>query len=109
MQNLKIVFYDLKAQHYSMQKELDEAIVYAINSFSFVRSQQVTDFEQAFSQLLGTQHCIGVGNGTDALFLTLKALGIGSGDEVITPAFSWISSSETVTLCGARPVFADID
>lgn len=106
---MKIVFYDLKAQHYSMQKELDEAIDHAVNSFSFVKGQHVTDFEQAFAQLLGTRHCIGVGNGTDALFLTLKALGIGSGDEVITPAFSWISSSETVTLCGAKPVFADID
>jgi dTDP-4-amino-4,6-dideoxygalactose transaminase len=58
---------------------------------------------------LKVRHCIATGNGTDSLFLCLKALGITAGDEVITPAFSWISSAEVITMCGASPVFADID
>lgn len=59
--------------------------------------------------MLGTGNCIATGNGTDALFLALRAIGVSREDEVITPAFSWISSSETISLCGARPVFTDVD
>ena len=69
----------------------------------------MSDFEKSFSRLYQSGFCIGVGNGTDALFLSLKALDLKEGDEVITPAHSWISTAETITLAGAKPVFADVD
>lgn len=75
----------------------------------FVRGQKINEFSAAFSKLLNLTNCIATGNCTDALFAILKCIGIRPGDEVITPAFSWISSAETITLCGARPVFADVD
>src|SRR5690606_24035749 len=63
----------------------------------------------AFAEAIGVRHCIGVANGTDALFVALKMLGIGPGDHVITAANSWIASSEVASLCGATPIFADVD
>jgi dTDP-4-amino-4,6-dideoxygalactose transaminase len=66
-------------------------------------------FEKDFASIYGSRHCIGVGNGTDSLFIIMKMLGIGNGDEVITVANSWISSSETITQTGAKPVFVDVD
>src|SRR5262249_32670709 len=69
----------------------------------------VRAFEGAFAKFCGVKHCIGVGNGTDALFIALKSLGIGEGDEVITAANSFIATSEVITMTGARVVFCDID
>ncbi len=73
-----------------------------------MRGEAVGLFEKAFATALGSRHVIGTGNGTDALFAILKCLGTGPGDEVISSAFTWISSAETISLCQARPVFADI-
>jgi dTDP-4-amino-4,6-dideoxygalactose transaminase len=106
---IKIPFVHLQAQYESIKKDIDNAIASAVAGFQFCRGSQVTEFENAFATLHGVNHCIGTGNGTDALFLALKALGIKGGDEVITPAFSWISSAEVIALCGAQPVFADVD
>jgi dTDP-4-amino-4,6-dideoxygalactose transaminase len=104
-----IPFIDLQAQYASIKDELDQRINQAITSFQFCKGREVTEFETAFAKLLRTSACCSTGNGTDALFLSLKALGIAANDQVITPAFSWISSSEVISLCGATPVFADVD
>ena len=106
---MNVPFFELKAQYQQIKSDIDQAIQEVFESGNFIRGEKVKAFENAFAKTIGTDHCIGVGNGTDALFLILKAYGIGSGDEVITPAFSWLSSSETITQCGATPVFADID
>ena len=106
---MKVPFLDLKKQYLSIKAELDKAWHDVVSETSFIRGRHVEEFEQAFAKRLGVKHCIGVANGTDALYITLKMLGIGAGDEVITVANSWISSSETITQTGARVVFADIE
>lgn len=104
-----IPFVDLRLQYESIQSEIDQAIKEVFTKAQFIGGEPVKKFEQEFSSVIGTKHCIGTGNGTDSLFLILKALNIGLGDEVITPAFSCIPSSECVSLTGATPVFADVD
>lgn len=106
---MEVPFFELKSQYHQIKSDIDQAIQEVFESGNFIRGEKVKAFENAFAKTIGTEHCIGVGNGTDALFLILKAYGIGAGDEVITPAFSWISSAETITQCGATPVFADVD
>jgi dTDP-4-amino-4,6-dideoxygalactose transaminase len=104
-----IPFINLKAQYDIIQDEINTSITDAVQGFQFCKGREVAEFELQFGQFLKHKHCIGVGNGTDALFVALKTIGISSGDEVITPAFSWISTSETITLCGGKPVFVDVD
>lgn len=106
---IKVPFVDLKAQYLSIQKEIDTAIREIIGSTSFIGGKPVEEFEAAFAGLYGIEHCISVANGTDSLYIIMKMLGIGQGDEVITVANSWISSSETISQTGAKPVFVDID
>ena len=105
---MKVPFIDLKIQYKSIQREIDESLSKSLNEFSFIRGKQVRDFESSFARALKARHCIATSNGTSSLFIALKTLGIGPGDEVITPAFSWISSSETISLCHAQPVFVDV-
>src|SRR5690349_11742401 len=100
-----VPFVDLKPQYRAIKNELDQTIGSVLEECSFVGGPRVKDFENQFANLLGVRHCIGVGNGTDALYLILKTLGIGSGDEVITSAASWISTSETISQTGAVPIF----
>lgn len=104
-----IPFVDLRLQYESIQPEIDRAVKEVFTTARFIGGEPVKKFEQEFARLLGVTHCIGTGNGTDSLFLILKALGIGPGDEVITPAFSCIPSAECITLAGASVVFADVD
>ncbi|MFZ5999075.1 MAG: DegT/DnrJ/EryC1/StrS family aminotransferase [Bacteroidota bacterium] len=106
---MRVPFFDLKSQYALIQNEVDEAHRAIFSAAQFVGGESVHTFENQFAKKLGVSHCISVGNGTDALFVALKAAGIGPGDEVITPAWSWISSSETISLTGAQPVFADAD
>lgn len=106
---MKIEFVDLKSQYLSIREELDEAIKRVILDAAFIGGKYAEQFEQKFGAYLGTKYCIGVGNGTDALFIALKALGIGSGDEVITVANSFIATSEAITSTGAKVVFVDCD
>ena len=105
---MEIPFVDLKAQYESIKGEIDQAIADVIASSAFIGGPYVKAFESAFAAFCGARHCIGVGNGTDAIFLTLKAMGIGRGDEVITAANSFIATSEAITMAGARVVFVDI-
>lgn len=99
---------DLCSQYNSIKSEIDSAISQIVSEGSFIKGRAVNQFEQKFAKYTGTEYCIGVGNGTDALELILKALNIGNGDEVIVPAVSWIATAEAVSNVGAEPVFADI-
>ena len=105
---MEIPFVDLKAQYTSIKKDIDQAISDVISSSAFIGGPFVKAFESSFAAFCGAKHCIGVGNGTDAISLVLKAMGIGQGDEVITAANSFIATSEAVTMSGARVVFVDI-
>lgn len=106
---MNVPFVDLKAQYQSLKPEIDAAIRDVIDNTAFIGGRSVEAFEKAYAQRFGIKHCISCANGTDAIYITLKALGIGPGDEIITVANSWISTSETITQTGARPVFIDID
>jgi dTDP-4-amino-4,6-dideoxygalactose transaminase len=105
---MNIPFVDLKAQYLSIKKDIDGAIARVIDETAFIGGHFVKDFEAAFAALYGVKHVIGCANGTDSLYIIMKMLGIGAGDEVITVANSWISSSETITQAGAKPVFVDV-
>lgn len=104
-----VPFADLHAQYLSIKSEIDTAIATVIHESAFIRGPYVDNFERAFAQTLGIEHCISCANGTDAIYIALNALGIRSGDEVITSAHSWISTSESVTQAGGRVVFCDTD
>ena len=106
---MKIPFVDLKAQYQCIKPDIDHAIQSVINETAFVGGKYVKRFEEEYAEAYGIRHCISVANGTDAIYVTLKSLGIGPGDEVITVANSWISTSETITQAGAKPVFVDIE
>lgn len=106
---MTVPFVDLKAQYQSIKNDIDNAIQKVIDESSFIGGTSIGVFERKFAELLGVRHCIGVANGTDAIYIALKMLGVGPGDEVITTASSWISTSETISQCGAKPVFVDID
>ena len=105
---MKVPFVDLKTQYQNLKTEMDKAIFEVIENSAFIGGKTVKDFEDAFAELYGVRHCISTANGTDSLFIVMKMLGIGEGDEVITVANSWISSSETISQTGAKPVFVDI-
>jgi dTDP-4-amino-4,6-dideoxygalactose transaminase len=106
---MKIPFVDLKAQYFSIKDEIDNAIQKVIEDSAFIGGKYLASFERDFADYLGVKHCIGVGNGTEALFITLKCLGIAQGDEVITADNSFIAASEAITLTGAKVVFVDCD
>jgi dTDP-4-amino-4,6-dideoxygalactose transaminase len=104
---MNIPFVDLKAQYQSIKDDIDQAIRQVIDETSFIGGPVVSKFEDEFSKLYGVKNVISCANGTDSLYILMKMLGIGRDDEVITAANSWISSSETITQTGARPVFID--
>lgn len=104
-----VPFADLHAQYLSIKEEIDAAIAEVIARSAFVRGPHVDAFEDAFAQAIGAQHCVSCANGTDALYIAMRALGVAPGDEVITTAHSWIATSETITQAGATVVFCDTD
>jgi len=106
---MNVQFVDLQAQYASIKSEIDKAIADVIAQTAFIGGAHLQSFEAAFAQFCNVKHCVGVGNGTDAIFIALKALGIGQGDEVITVANSFIATSEAITATGARVVFVDIN
>jgi len=106
---MNIQFVDLKAQYETIKSEIDSAIKDVIAKSAFIGGPYLKSFEENFADFCGVKHCVGVGNGTDALFIALKTLGIGAGDEVITVANSFIATSEAITQTGARVVFVDIN
>jgi len=105
----QVPFVDLYAQYLSIQPEIDAAMSEVIRKSAYVRSKFVDDFEIEFATKLGIKHCVSCANGTDAIYIAMKGLGIQPGDEVITTAHSWISTSETITQAGGKVVFCDTD
>jgi dTDP-4-amino-4,6-dideoxygalactose transaminase len=106
---MNIPFVDLHAQYLSIKPEIDRAIATVIAESAFIRSECVNTFESEFASAVGVKHCVSCANGTDALYILMKGLKIKPGDEVITTAHSWISTSETITQAGGRVVFCDTD
>src|SRR5579875_3133579 len=105
---MTIPFVDLKSQYHSIKEDIDGAIQSVIDETAFIGGKHVKAFEKAFAELYGVKHVISCANGTDSLYIIMKMLGIGKGDEVITVANSWISSAETIGQTGAKPVFIDV-
>ena len=106
---MKVTFVDLYSQYLSIKNEIDAVIQQVINSSAFIGGENLRRFERNFSSYLKTEHCVGVGNGTDALCIALKSLGVGQGDEVITVANTFVATAEAITSAGARVVFVDCD
>lgn len=100
---------DLKTQYERLRDEIDSAISEVLADTRFIKGPVVSAFENELAGHLGGNHALGVANGTDALQVALMALEIGPGDEVITPAFSFVAAAEMIALVGATPVFAEID
>jgi dTDP-4-amino-4,6-dideoxygalactose transaminase len=106
---MKIPFVDLHAQYLSIKSEIDAAVAEVIATSAFIRGPQVDAFERAWASMLGVKHCVSCANGTDALYIAMRGLGVKPGDEIITTAHSWISTSETITQAGGRVAFCDTD
>jgi dTDP-4-amino-4,6-dideoxygalactose transaminase len=104
---LKIPIFSLKKQHVSLNKRLEEAFRRVVGSGAFILGPEVEAWEKEFAEFLGTQNAVGVSNGSDALLLALQALGVGPGDEVIVPTYTFFASAGSVGRLGARPVFVD--
>lgn len=106
---MRVPFLDLRAQYESIKTEINAAIQEVLDSCAFAGGPFVEKFEKEWAAYCGVKHAIGVGNGTDALWLALLALGVGRGDEVITVSSTFIATAEAISLTGATPVFVDID
>jgi dTDP-4-amino-4,6-dideoxygalactose transaminase len=104
-----VPFADLHAQYVSIQPALDAAMAEVIRTSAFIRGPFVDRFEAAFAQAIGVPHCVSCANGTDSLYVAMHALGVKPGDEIIAPAHSWISTTETITQAGGTVVFCDTD
>ena len=106
---MSIPLIDLVAQYRTIQPEIDEAIRQVMGSGRFILGPNVAALEQEVAAYLGVKHAVGIASGTDALVLALRALGIGPGDEVIVPTYTFFATAEAVMLVGAAPVFVDIE
>lgn len=106
---MNIPLIDLKAQYKSISEDLDRVTKEVLSSANYIMGKNVSDFEKDFADYIGVKHTISVGNGTDALVIALKSLGIGAGDEVITSTFTYFASAECISAVGAKPVFVDAE
>lgn len=102
-------FRDLKQQYQVLKKDIDEAMIKVATDCNFISGSQVAELEKELAQYVGTKHCITCANGTDALSMAMMAWGIGKGDAVFVPDFTFFASGEIVSHCGATPVFVDVD
>lgn len=107
--NTQIPFVDLHEQYLSIKDEIDYVIKDVIEKSLFVRGPYVDKFEQMFAEMMERKYCVSCANGTDSLYIAMVALGVKPGDEVIAPAHSWISTSETITQAGGKVVFCDTE
>jgi dTDP-4-amino-4,6-dideoxygalactose transaminase len=105
----KIPLLDLRAEYAEIKDSVDASIQRVIESARFILGEEVTGFEEEFAAFCRTDHAIGVGSGTDALYVALKTCDIGAGDEVITTPMTFIATAEAISLSGAKPVFVDVD
>ena len=106
---MKIPLLDLKAQYQKIKNQIDEAIQEVLDSQYFILGPKVEEFEKEVSNFLGVKHAVGVSSGTDALLVSLMALGIKPGDKIITTTYSFFATAEVIVRLGAKPVFVDID
>lgn len=104
-----IEFIDLKAQQALIKDKIDANIQRVLSHGQYILGPEVAELEEKLAAFVGAKYCISVANGTDALQIAQMALGIGPGDEVITPGFTYIATAETVALLGAKPVYVDVD
>jgi dTDP-4-amino-4,6-dideoxygalactose transaminase len=108
MKILQIPLINLKKQYEIIREDVDKNVLRVFSSAQYIMGENVKQFEKEFGEYIGVKHSISVGNGTDALIIALKALGIGEGDEVITTPFTFFSTAESISAVGAVPVFADV-
>jgi dTDP-4-amino-4,6-dideoxygalactose transaminase len=109
MSTQKIPFLDLKAHHDPIRQEVMAAMNAVIDENAFAGGKFVTKFEEEYAKFCGTKFCVGVANGTDSLWFSLLAMGVGKGDEVITVPMTFLATAEAITYAGAKPVFVDIN
>lgn len=105
----KIPLLDLQAEYAEIKESVDASIRRVVESARFILGEEVSGFEQDYAEFCRADHAIGVGSGTDALFVALRTCGVEAGDEVITTPMTFIATSEAISLCGAKPVFVDVD
>lgn len=105
---MQIPLIDLKRQYATIKSESDKKVLDILSSANYIMGDNVKNFENEFADYIGVKHTISVANGTDALIIALKALGIGDGDEVITTPFTFFASAESISTVGATPVFVDV-
>ena len=106
---IQVPLLDLKAQHETMRAEIAEAISEVVDAQWFIMGPNVSEFEEEVAEYIGVKHAIGCGSGSDALLLALMAAGVGHGDEVICPSYTFFATAGAIYRLGARPVFVDID
>ncbi|KAF0133999.1 MAG: DegT/DnrJ/EryC1/StrS aminotransferase [Candidatus Saganbacteria bacterium] len=106
---MPVPFFDLKRQITKIKPDLLQAIDACIDSGTFILGPKVVELEKAFQEIIGVKHAVGVASGTDALHLSLKAIDVQQGDEVITSPFTFVATAQSIIYCGAKPVFADIE
>lgn len=106
---MNIPLIDLKAQYNGLAEELNKVTLEVLSSANYIMGKNVIEFEKEFAEFVGVKHAISVGNGTDALVISLKAMGVGPGDEVITPTFTFFATAESISAVGATPIFIDSD
>jgi dTDP-4-amino-4,6-dideoxygalactose transaminase len=106
--SLRVPMLDLCAQYAALQNEIQQALAAVLESQQFILGREVQTFEREMAAFCGVEHAVGLASGTDALILSLHAAGVGRGDEVVVPAFSYVATADCVSLLGATPVFADI-
>lgn len=102
-------FRDLKKQYEVLKKDIDQAMIDVAASSAYIMGKPVKELEAALAEYVGVKHCVSCGNGTDALTIALKVLGIGAGDAVFVPDFTFFASAEVISLEGAHPVFVDVE
>lgn len=102
-------FRDLKQQYKVLKKDIDEAMIKVATDCNFISGAQVAELEKELAEYVGVKHCVTCANGTDALSIAMMAWGIGDGDAVFVPDFTFFSSGEIVSHCGATPIFVDVD
>lgn len=106
---MKIPLIDLQAQLNTLQPQADQQVLSVLHQARYILGPEVKALEKEIAEYMGVKHAIGVANGTDALVIALKALGVGEGDEVIVPSFTYFASAEAIAFVGATPVFIDVD
>jgi UDP-2-acetamido-2-deoxy-ribo-hexuluronate aminotransferase len=106
---MSIPFIDLKAQYHALKPTIQERIDNVLEHGQYILGPEVNELEERLASFTGAQDCVTVGSGTDALLVSLMALGVGPGDEVITTPFTFVATAEVIALAGAKPVFVDVE